>query len=136
MSHPPRFDPDDPMLERLRSLALGFPGAQEKVSHGHPVFFTKKIFAVFGAVVKGDHYNDRHAVSVLVFPDAAEREALLEDERFFNPAYYGPWGWIGIDLGPDTDWNEIGELLDESFRNTARKGLVAELDAAAGPSDG
>ncbi len=130
MSHPPRFDPDDPVLARLRSIALDLPGAQEKVSHGHPVFYTKKIFAVFGAVVKGDHYDDRHATSVLFLPDPAERAALLGDDRFFTPAYYGPYGWVGLNLrDPEPDWDEVSELLDESFRNTARKGLIAELDA-------
>ncbi len=128
MSHEPRFDPDDPWLARLRAICLEFPGAAEKVSHGMPVFYTRKIFAVYGAVVKGDHQNDRHRHAVVFLPDEDERKALMEDERFFVPAYYGPWGWLGLDLGEDTDWGEVAELVDESFRNTAGTRLISRLD--------
>ncbi|WP_342667860.1 MmcQ/YjbR family DNA-binding protein [Luteipulveratus mongoliensis] len=100
-----------------------------KVSHGHPNFFTKKVFAVFGGIVKGDHHADTYARSVLVLPDADERLALLEDERCFSPAYYGPSGWVGLNfLVGQPDWAQVAELLDMSYRNTAPKRLVAELD--------
>ena len=59
MSHPSRFEADDPYLARLREVCLALPEAAEKVSHGHPNFYTTKVFAVFGGVVKGDHYNTR-----------------------------------------------------------------------------
>lgn len=39
------FDDDDPMLERVRAIALGLPEAAAKISHGRPAFFTTKIFA-------------------------------------------------------------------------------------------
>ena len=63
--------------------------------------------------------------------DAGDRQALLEDDRTFVPAYLGPSGWIGVDLDEDTDWIELGELLDASYRLTAPKRLIAELDALA-----
>ena len=46
-------------------------------------------------------------------------------------AYLGPYGWIGIDLDERTDWTEIAELLDASYRFTATKRNIAELDANA-----
>lgn len=133
-THPPRFSEDDPYLARLREVALALPGAQEKVSHGHPNFFTKKVFAVFGAVVKGDHYADQYSQSVLVMPDVDERLALLADEeRCFAPAYYAPYGWVGLNFrAKDVDWAEVAELVDMSYRNTAPKKLIAELDARPG----
>jgi hypothetical protein len=134
MEHPRRFDPDDPLLAGLRRLCLGFPGADEKVSHGHPAFFTKKIFAMFGAVVKGDHYDDRYARSVLFLVPVDERDAVDADARFFTPAYWGPYGWRGLDLTSDAlDWDEVGELIEDSYRLTAPKRLVAELDAPTPP---
>jgi predicted DNA-binding protein (MmcQ/YjbR family) len=45
------------------------------------------------------------------------------------PAYLGPSGWIGIDLDDRTDWSEIAELLDASYRLTASASDVALLDA-------
>lgn len=133
MTHPQRFDDADPVLKRVREICLALPGAQEKTSHGHPNFFTKKVFAVYGGVVKGDHYADDHAQAMLFLPDAQERAALVADERFFVPAYYGPAGWLGINLKIGTpDWGEVTELADTSFRNTAPKRLIAELDGRAG----
>lgn len=130
VSHPPRYDPDDPLLHRVRDLALVLPEAQEKVSHGHPVWFTGKVFAVYGGLVKGDHSSDRYARSVLVLPEEADRSALLQDERCFLPAYYGPGGWVGLDLtAGQPDWTEVAELLDASYRRTAPARLVAALDA-------
>ncbi|HVK44440.1 MAG TPA: MmcQ/YjbR family DNA-binding protein, partial [Micropruina sp.] len=78
------------------------------------------VFAIFGGVVKGDHYSDRWAQSVLVLPDLLTREAALSDERFFVPAYYGPYGWIGLDFrAAEVDWDEVGDLVEQSYRNTA-----------------
>jgi len=42
------FDDDDPLLERIRKLCAELPGTHEKVSHGRPAFFTKKVFAYYG----------------------------------------------------------------------------------------
>lgn len=131
MAHPVMFDDDDPVLARVRAGALALPGAAEKVSHGRPVFFTKKLFACYGGSLKLAGEWVQHGQSLLVLPDAEDREALLEDERIYVPAYWGPSGWIGIDLTADTDWTEVAELLDASFRRTAPRSLVAELDARA-----
>lgn len=122
------FSDDDPILARLRQLCLAMPGAQEKISHGHPAFFTKKIFAFFGGSMKVDGQWVQHEQAVLVLPDPDERTALLADDRFWVPAYLGPGGWIGLDLGDGTNWDEVAELVDESYRNTAGKRLIAQLD--------
>ena len=129
MAHPPRYDEDDPLLARLRSLALALPGAQEKVSHGRPTFFTRKVFAIFGGVVKGDHASDALGRSLVFLPDADERPALLEDPRVVVPAYEGASGWLALDLRGDVDWAEVAELVESSYRATAGRRHVAELDA-------
>ncbi len=123
------FDDDDPVLARVRELAFGFPGAQEKVSHGRPAFFTTKVFAYYGGSLKVDDEWVQHPTSIVVQPDPDEREALAGDGRVYRPAYLGPSGWLGVDLEEVEDWTEVGELLDASFRVTAPERLVAELDA-------
>ncbi len=123
------FDDADPVLGRVRALALAFPDAAEKISHGHPAFYTTKVFAYYGGSVKVDGVYHQHEQSVIVLVDPAEREALLEDARSYVPAYLGPSGWVGVDLDGDTDWAEIGELLDASYRLTAGRRRVAALDA-------
>lgn len=129
MAHPQMFDDDDPCLGRLRDLAHALPGVDMKVSHGRPAFFTKKVFAYYGGSVKVDGAWVPHDQSLMVLPDPGDRVALIEDPRSFVPAYLGPSGWIGIDLDDSTDWTEITELLDASYRLTAPAKLIAELDA-------
>lgn len=130
MAHPLMFDEDDPLLARLRSIALALPDAKEKVSHGRPTFYTTKVFAYYGGSVKADGGHVRHDHAVLVLPEADEREALVRDPRFFVPAYLGPYGWLGLDLEPlGEDWSEVEELVESSYRSTAGPRRVKALDA-------
>ncbi len=138
MAHPLMYDEDDPVLARLREACTGLPEVAELVSHGRPTFKAGekgKVFAVYGGSVKlrpGEH--ERHPRAVLLKPDPAEAGALAEDERFFSPAYYGPSGWVGIDLDvADLDWAEVAELLDASYRQVASRTLLTLLDAQRGP---
>ena len=132
MAHPRMFDDDDPLLARLRTVALAFPDAAEKISHGHPAFFTTKVFAYFGGSVKVDGAWVPHERSLLVLAEPDERRALVEDPRTYVPAYLGAYGWVGLDLDDETDWDEVHELVDASYRLTAGPRRVARLDAARG----
>ena len=131
MAHPLMFDEADPVLGRVREIALDFPGAAEKISHGHPAFFTTKVFGYYGGSVKVDGVYQRHEHSLVVLLDPDERSVLLTEERCYSPAYLGPSGWVGVDLTVDADWDEVGELLDASYRRTAGARRVAVLDARA-----
>lgn len=135
--HPPKVDDTDPHLARVREICLALPGAEEKRSHGSPTFFTRKVFAVFGGSLKGDHYSPVARNALLFLPDASEREALIEDERCFVPAYVGPSGWLGLSFHviggvEQVDWEEVGELIEMSYRLTAPVSLVRELDERGG----
>lgn len=123
-----RFDPHDPFLHRVRELAMALPGAKEKVSVGHPAWYTTKVFLWWGMShkVDGEWVQEERAIAVLLPED--ERLAVLEAGGYV-PGYIGPSGWVGVRLDDDTDWEEIAELIEESFRTTAGKRLVAELDA-------
>lgn len=136
VAHPQMFDDDDPRLLRLRRLALALPDAAEKVSHGRPAFYTTKVFAYFGTSLRLDGAWVQHPHHVVVQPDPSEREALLQDERAVVPAYLGSSGWIGVLLppssGPRSAWDEVGELLDASYRRTAGPRRVARLDRGTG----
>jgi hypothetical protein len=124
------FDDDDRYLAKVRELASALPGTAEKISHGRPAFFTTKVFVYYGGSLKVDGAWVEHPHAVIVQPDPADRRALIEEARVFVPAYLGPSGWLGVDVdGTDTDWAEVAELLDASFRLTAPKRLIAELDS-------
>lgn len=121
MAHPQMFDDDDPFLARVREFALALPDADEKVSHGRPAFFTKKVFAYYGGSVRVDGEWVQHPHALLILPEPDERPALEQDQRSFVPAYLGPSGWLGIDLDDATDWDEVAELLDASYGQTTTR---------------
>ncbi len=81
------------------------------------------MFANYGGGLKGGKV--RHDQSILFIPDEAEKPALEEDPRFYVPAYYG---WLGLILEDTTDWDEVAELLDASYRHVAPKRSLAKLD--------
>lgn len=126
MEHPLLFDDGDALVHRIRALALGLPEAVETLNHGRPSWKAGekgRAFAVLGATM------DRP--DTLVFkPDPAEAPAWREDPRVFIPKYWGPSGWLAIDLDRTaTDWSETRELIETSYRQVALRRQLAVLDA-------
>lgn len=128
-------DTDDPILARLREICLSLPEANEKLSHGRPIFYTKKTFACYGASVKGDHHNPQFEQSVVFRPSSDEHAILIQHPAVFVPAYWGPSGWLGYDLSGNPDWDEVVELVDDSYRNTATKKLIAQMVGDRDPAN-
>lgn len=127
MAHPRMYDDADPLLVRLRALCAALPESTEKESWGRPTFRVGKVYGQYG--IGGAAGIPPHPHALIVKPDDDERPALLEDPRFFAPPYYGPSGWLALDLADDVDWDEISELLASSYCQVAPKRLVALLDA-------
>lgn len=123
MAHPRMYDEADPLLHALREVALEFPEAREVETFGRPTFRAGRIFGQYGI-------TERFPQVLVVKPEPDEREALLRDERFVVPPYYGPSGWVALDLaGQPPDWQEVRELLDASYRQVALKRMLKALDA-------
>ena len=125
MAHPRMYDEDDPVLGRLRRICAALPGTVEKESWGRPTFRIPRIYAVYGSGA-----DEEHAHALIFKPDDDERPALLADGRFWPPPYYGPGGWLAVDLTPTSDWAEVAELLATSY------GLFAPAQAATALRDG
>lgn len=123
MAHPRTYADDDPHLAELREACLAFPESTEVEAWGRPTFRAgKKMFAVFEA-------HDEHPFALVFKPDPAERPALLGDPRFYAPPYYGPSGWLALDLTvAPVDWGEVAELLDASYRQVALQRMLRALD--------
>jgi predicted DNA-binding protein (MmcQ/YjbR family) len=129
MPHPLMFAEGDPGLAELREIALRYPGAYEKVSHGRPGFFVSKMFAMYGGSTKETGPMVAVNQCVLVKVDDSDREALRGDGRFFHPAYLGVSGWLGLDFtAAEVDWDEVRELVDASYRLVAPRKMIDELD--------
>lgn len=118
----------DAAVQRLRKICLAFPETTERLSHAEPTWFVRdrKVF-----VMLSDHHHDDRLGFWAAAPPG-EQEALVasDSERFFRPPYVGGRGWIGVYLDvAGVDWDEIAELVEESYRLIAPKRLVAQLDA-------
>ena len=128
MTHPLMFSDDDPVLGRVRAIALALPEAQEKITHGHPAFYTTKVFAYFGGSIKIDGAYHQHEHSIVRQSDLAGREALRQRPEAYLPAYLAAKGWTGLDLTDDTDWDELADLIEDSYRATVTARLLRALD--------
>ena len=90
---------------------------------GHATFRVRdKIFAM------ADNDGDRSTMCCKARPGLQGALVGAAPDRFFVPPYVGPKGWIGIYLGDETDWEELADLVEESYRMTAPKRAAALLD--------
>src|SRR5690349_6622951 len=91
--HPVTFRklPPARAIERLRRLCIALPGAEEKLSHGEPTWFARRVF-----VMLSNHHHD-DPLGFWFAAQPGEQEALVQSspERFFRPPYVGGRGWIG-----------------------------------------
>ena len=117
--------PSDAALERVRSVCMVFPGAEEKLSHGAPSFHVRgRMFLNF----VDDHHGDgRLAVWCKATPER-QRELVAGDaERFFVPPYVGVKGWVGVRLDhPGTDWIELAIVVEEGWMSIVPRTLARE----------
>ena len=121
------YSGEDTYLAELRRVCLAFPEAIEAEAWGRPTFRAgpTRMFAVFGT-------HAREAACVIFKPDAADRRGLISDSRFFVPPYFGPSGWLALDLTAEgTDWAEVAELMDASYRQVALNRMLKVLDAVS-----
>jgi predicted DNA-binding protein (MmcQ/YjbR family) len=125
MAHPRMYRDDDPYLKELREVCLALPEAVEVEAWGRPTFRAGKIFALFSG-------TDERQYGMIFKPESDERAALLEEPRFYSPPYYGPSGWLALDFdAAPVDWDEVAELVEESYRQIALKRMLKALDERA-----
>ena len=113
---------EDP-LDQLRAICLALPEASEQGGVGDPSFKVRdKIFAM------QHRMNDRMSMWCKAPPGAQDVLVGSDPKRFFVPPYVGHHGWVGAWLDVEIDWNEVADLVEESYRMTAPKRLSALLD--------
>lgn len=132
MTNPSTVEPE--RLERLRRICLALPEATEKEAWGDPTWRVRdRIFAMQKGNVEG------HRPSVWVKAPEGDQAALVasDPERFFVPPYVGGKGWVGVYLDrDDLDWDELAELVEESYRLIAPKRLVRDRLPPGPPAGG
>ena len=109
--------------DRLRVICLDLPGTTKVQMRRGPTYrIANKIFAMERP--QGD------ALAVWCKAPPGSQAILIgaDPQRFFVPPYVGQHGWIGIYLDNETlDWDEIADLIEESYRLTAPKRLSAQI---------
>lgn len=113
----------DDTVKRLRDICLALPEAAEKPFGGHtaPAFRVReKLFLMTS--------EDGETMTFKAGPGVQQALVSSAPERFFVPAYVGSKGWVGAHLDADHDWDEIAELIEDSYRMIAPKRLAARLD--------
>ena len=121
-AHPRMYRDDDPYLGTLRQICLSFPEAYEKEAWGRPTFRAGKIFVTYGS-------GNDHPHSFIFKPDDEDVTALKQDGRVFVPPYYGPSGWLALDLAAaEVDWDEVQELVESSYRQIALNRMLKALE--------
>jgi hypothetical protein len=115
-------------LTKLRKICLALPEAHEVEAWEAPTFRVKnKIFAMYAA--EGNHHHDARP-GVWIKSKHTVQEYLLHaaPTKYFKPPYVGPGGWTGAYLDKNPDWEAIGELILDAYRQTAPKKLLAKLE--------
>lgn len=123
--------PED-IAERVRTFCMALPEVTVRVDYSltrtrstaHSFDIRRRSFCLLVA----RESSAGNAVPLLVLrADSDEREALLSiGHPFFAPRAGG--NRIGVLLTGETDWEEIRELVTESYRVLAPKKLSALLD--------
>lgn len=117
---------EDKRLTRLTKICLAHPEAAREVQGSHAAFTVKdKKFAYF----LNDHHGDGIvAVTCKVAPGDHTALVAAQPQRFYLPAYIGSRGWVALRLDRgEIDWEEVSELVSDSYRWMAPKRLAAQV---------
>lgn len=111
----------------VKKICLALPEATEERTGRHAAYLVRnKKFAYY----LDEHHGDgRLAVTTRAAPGANTALAESNPDRYFIPSYIGPRGWVGLylDVGR-VDWDEVDELVVDSYLLVAPKRLAALVD--------
>jgi len=110
------------VIGRIRAICLAMPEAKEQPFGGHtaPSFRVReKLFVTT--------YEDGSAMCFKAGPGVQQVLVGSNPKRFFVPAYVGNKGWVGMKLDGKLDWDEVRELIEDSYRIIAPKRLAEGL---------
>lgn len=114
------------IVDELRDICAELPETAEGRPFGAPCFQVRRKNY---AMTHRDR-NDRPGVWVKGAPGQQEVLVGAFPERYYRPPYLGGKGWIGcwLDDAALPDWDEIEDLIVESYRLVAPKRLVKQMD--------
>jgi phosphoribosylglycinamide formyltransferase-1 len=115
---------EDPRLRRVDEICLGLGETSSRRHGSHAAFLVRK--KTFAYYLDNHHGDGIVAITCKVAPGDNELLAKAQPERFYLPAYLASRGWVALRLDcGEIDWEEVRELLYESYRRIAPKRLAA-----------
>jgi hypothetical protein len=133
-----RIEPDPDVVRRLSGIALGLPEAYEEDAWtGVRWRIRTKTFAHVMVAQEGYESSLRDITgiadptTVLTFHSSGDELLALTNAPL--PFYKPPWSGtiVGLILDEDTDWDEVAELVTESYRFCAPQKLARLLDQSS-----
>ena len=130
MSMPPRIEPSGHVVARIACTALALPDAYEQDAWTGVRWRVRN--KTFAHVLVSQHgYASAHRdmtgvtepTTVLTFRSSGGELVALANAG--PPFYQPPWSpsVVGMVLDDDTDWEEVAELVTESYRSCAPRKL-------------
>jgi predicted DNA-binding protein (MmcQ/YjbR family) len=120
----------NPVLTKVRAICLSLPDTKETPTWGQPHFRVgEKIFAGCG--------EERGRVSIGFKLEMKHAREIVVDPRFTPAPYVGHKGWVSLDGRKVSDWDELRDLIRESYELIAPKKSLAKLaggDAELAPA--
>jgi predicted DNA-binding protein (MmcQ/YjbR family) len=133
----PRIEPAGEVVARLAATALTLPEAYEEDAWtGVRWRVRAKTFAHVMVAQAGFESSFRNITGVAdpttLLTFRATGDELLALVHAGMPFYKPPWSptIVGMVIDDETDWDEVAELVTESYRFCAPQRLVRQLDAA------
>ena len=110
-----------PALKRLREICLALPDTKETLTWGKPHFRVgEKIFCGFGEedgrLTTGFKLTKPHHAIVVKLPG------------FWVAPYVGRHGWVSLDVDFIDEWDEVADMILESYRLIAPKKSLMKLE--------
>ena len=130
-----RIEPDGEVVARIATTALALPATYEEDAWtGVRWRIRGRTFAHVLVAQEGYRSSYRSATGIAapttVLTFRARGDDVLALERSGHPFYKPPWSptVVGMVIAADTDWEEVAELVTESYRLCAPQKLVRLLD--------
>jgi predicted DNA-binding protein (MmcQ/YjbR family) len=115
--------PFDAALAKMRRICLTLPDTKETPTWGQPHFRVgEKIFAGLG--------EEKGTLTIGFKLEKDLAEAIIRRPGFSRAPYVGQHGWVSLDVGTVRDWNEVRDLVHQSYRLIAPKKTLARLPDA------
>lgn len=111
--------------EHIAKICLALPGVQRRGGQHDRYSVRGRTVAYY----LDDHHGDGiKAIACKAPPGMRDVMVASDPVRYFVPSYLGPKGWISLRVdGSSIDWDEVAELVTDSYRLVAPKTLVARL---------